>query len=254
MNAATLLTRLYPPPVRDRWGDDISHEVSASGIRSWPDTLAGAARLWLHPGDWPETFAGQTRRVLTVALFALTAATGLLLRSAEPSTTLTADIRHPATSLWLVPLLLGIVLAAPLPPLSGAALRNLAADALRTLAAPTAAVVALCLTAWSGIAEHLTGFAGTAAVTYYWLTLGFVALRLCVLVARISRTATLPTTRRLSTALLHIGTALALAASQNLLAAVRTALRPGSLTETLALGFLAATAISVGHDLRQQRA
>ncbi|MGJ5755190.1 hypothetical protein FB563_3405 [Streptomyces puniciscabiei] len=97
MNAATLLTRLYPPAVRERWGEDIHHEVSAAGIRCWPDTLAGAARLWLHPGDWPETSSGQTRRVLTVALFALTAATALLLRSAEPSTTLTADIHHPPT-------------------------------------------------------------------------------------------------------------------------------------------------------------
>ncbi|MGW2649712.1 hypothetical protein ACWC2T_33560 [Streptomyces sp. NPDC001393] len=38
MNAAVLLTRLYPPAVRERWGEDISHEVSAAGIRSWPDT------------------------------------------------------------------------------------------------------------------------------------------------------------------------------------------------------------------------
>ncbi|MER6568669.1 hypothetical protein ABT288_21430 [Streptomyces sp. NPDC001093] len=254
MTAATLLTRLYPPAVRERWGEDIRHEVSASGIRSWPDTLAGAARLWLHPGDWPETSSGQTRRVLTVALFALTAATGLLLRSAEPSTTLTADIRHPADSLWLAPLLLGIALAAPLPPMHGAALRGLTAVVVRTLAAPTAAVVALCLTAWSGRAEHLTGFAEAAAVTSYWLTLGFVALRLCVLVARISRTATLPTTRRLSAALLCIGTGLTLAASQNLLAAARTAVSPGSLAESTALGLLAAMAISTGHDLRQKRA
>lgn len=251
MNAATVLIRLYPPAVRERWGEDISHEVSAGGIRSWPDTLAGAARLWLHPGDWPETFTGQTRRVLTVALFALTAATGLLLRSAEPSTTLTADIRHPATSLWLVPFLLGIVLAAPLPPLGGQALRGMTVTAVRTLAAPAAAVVALCLTAWSGMAEHLAGFADTAVVTYYWLTLGFVALRLCVLVARIARTATLPTTHRLSTALVSIGTGLAVAAGQNLLATVGTAPRPDSLAVTSALGLLAATAISIGHDLRR---
>ncbi|MEV7977370.1 hypothetical protein [Streptomyces sp. NPDC086519] len=254
MSAAALLTRLYPPAVRERWGEDICHEVSASGIRSWPDTLAGAARLWLHPADWPETFTGQTRRVLTVALFALTAATGLLLRSAEPSAALTADIRHPATSLWIAPLLLGIGLAAPLPPLSGEALRGLTAAAVRTLAAPFIAFVALCLMAWSGAAEHLTGFADAAAVTYYWLTLGFVALRLCVLVARISRTATLPTTRRLSAALLHIGAGLALAAGQNLLAAVRTAPLAGSLAETVALGLLAAAAIGAGRDLRRKRA
>ncbi|NUQ97384.1 MAG: hypothetical protein HOY79_12825 [Streptomyces sp.] len=250
MNAATLLTRLYPPAVREHWGEDIRHEVSASGILSWPDTLAGAARLWLHPGDWPETFTGQTRRVVTVALFALTAATGLLLRSAEPSSTVTADIHHPATSLWLLPLLLGIALAAPLPRPSGAALRSMTAAAVRTLAAPAAAVVALCLMAWSGTAQHLTGFADAAVVLFYWLTLGFVALRLCVFVARTARTAALPTTRRLSTALLHIGTALALAASQSLLAVIRTAPHPGSLTETLALGLLAATALSAGHDLR----
>ncbi|MEU1599165.1 hypothetical protein ABZ468_41760 [Streptomyces sp. NPDC005708] len=254
MNAAPLLTRLYPPAVRERWGEDISNAVSACGIRSWPDTLTGAARLWLHPADWPETFTGQTRRVLTVALFALTAATGLLLRSAEPSTTFTADIRHPATSLWLIPLLLGVVLAAPLPPLNGRALRSMTATAVRTLAAPTAAVVVLCLAAWSGMAEHLTGFADIVVVIYYWLTLGFVALRLCVLVARIAQAAALPTARRLSAALLCIGTGLAVATGQNLLAAIETAPRPASLAETLALGFLTATAISVGHDLRRKRA
>ncbi|AKJ09144.1 hypothetical protein ABB07_03625 [Streptomyces incarnatus] len=252
MNAAALLIRLYPPAVRQRWGEDIRHEVSASGIRSWPDTLAGAARLWLHPGDWPETTSGQTRRVLTVALFALTAATGLLLRSAEPSTTLTADLHHPPTSLWLLPLLTGIALAAPLPPPHGAALRHLTTTAARTLAAPATAVATLCLTAWSGRTEHLTGTTEAATVTSYWLTLAFVAVRLCVLVARIARTAHLPSTRRLSTALLCIGTGLTLAASQNLLAA--TTLHPGSLAESAALGVLAAVAVSAGRDLRRNRA
>ncbi|WP_433179798.1 hypothetical protein [Actinoallomurus sp. CA-150999] len=251
MRAATLLAGLYPPAVRERWGADISREVSASGVRSWPDTLAGAARLWLHPGDWPETFTGQTRRVLTVTLFAIIATSGLLVRAVAPSTTLTADVRHPATSLWLAPLLLGIVLAAPLPPLRGETLRHLTAVAVRTLAAPGIAALAMVLTAWSGVAEHATGFAEAALVAYYWLTLGFTALRLCTLVARVSQTATLPTTRRLSTALLHIGTGLALAASQTLL---RTAPHPDSLVQTLALGLLATVAISTGHDLRRKRA
>ncbi|WP_369392914.1 hypothetical protein AB5J72_39040 [Streptomyces sp. CG1] len=251
MNAATLLTRLYPPAVRERWGADINHEVSASGIRSWPDTLVGAVRLWLHPGDWPETCTGQTRRVLTVALFGLTAATGLLLRSAEPSTTLTADVHHPAGSVWLVPLLVGVGLAVPLPPLRLAALRRLTAAAVRALAAPAAAVLTLCLTAWSGLADHVTGPADAAMVLFYWLTLGFVALRLCTVVAHVTRTAALPTTRRLATALLSLGTGLALAAGQNLLALVRTAPHPDSLTGTLALSLLAAAAIGAGRDLRR---
>lgn len=254
MRAATLLTGLYPPAVRERWGADISREVSASGIRSWPDTLVGAARLWLRPSDWPETFTGQTRRVLTVTLFAIAAATGLLLRAVAPSTMLTADIRHPATSLWLAPLLLGIILAAPLPPLRGEALRRLTTLTVRTLAAPATAVLAMVLMAWSDVIKHATGFADTALILYYWLTLGFVSLRLCTLVARTAQTAALPTTRRLSTALLHIGTGLTLAASQNLLAIVRTAPHPDSLAETLTLGLLAAVAISAGRDLRRKRA
>ncbi|HEX3955020.1 MAG TPA: hypothetical protein VHZ03_00135 [Trebonia sp.] len=254
MRAATLLTGLYPPAVRERWGADLSREVSASGIRSWPDTLAGAVRLWLHPGDWPETFTGQTRRVLTVTLFAITAATGLLLRTVAPSTILTADIRHPATSLWLAPLLFGIGLAVPLPPLRGDALRHLTTVTARTLAAPAVAVLAMFLVAWNDVIEHATGFADAALVLYYWITLGFVALRLCTLVARVAPSAALPTTRRLSVALLYMATGLALAASQSLLAIVRTAPHPDTLAETLTLGLLAATAISIGRDLRRKRA
>src|SRR5262249_41130470 len=82
-----------------------------SGIRSWPDALLGAARLWLHPGDWPETSDGQTRQVLTVTLFAVTAAAALLVRAAGQPV-LTGSLRHPATTLWLAP----ILLRAPLPP------------------------------------------------------------------------------------------------------------------------------------------
>jgi len=86
-----------------------------------------------------------------------------------------------------------------------------------------AAALAMVLMAWGGVAEHATGLADAALVLYYWLTLGFVALRLCTLVARVVQTAPLPTTRRLSAALLHMGIGLALAASQSLLAIVRTA-------------------------------
>ncbi|HET6637021.1 MAG TPA: hypothetical protein VFH77_18560 [Streptomyces sp.] len=249
MNAATLLTRLYPPAVRERWGADISEQVAASGVRSWADTLAGAARLWFHPGDWPETSAGQTRRVLTVALFVLVAMAGLLLRTVEPSTTLTADIRHPVSSLWLVPLLLGVVLATPLPPLRGDALRRLAVATVRALTAPAVAALAVFWSAWSGTATHLTGLAHAAAFLCYWLTLGFVALRLCTLVARVSRTAALPTTRRLSTALLCVGAGLTFASAQYLVTVLRTAPQPATLAQTAALALLATTALGVGRDL-----
>ncbi|HEY0536820.1 MAG TPA: hypothetical protein VGD53_00555 [Actinoallomurus sp.] len=250
MRAAVFMTRLYPPAVRERWGAEISHEVSESGIRSWPDALAGAARLWLHPSDWPETLAGQTRRVLAVALFSVTAVTALLLRATEPSATLTADVHHPATSLWLAPIAIGIALAAPRPPLRWDALRRLTSVAIRTLTAPAVAVAAMFVTAWSGLIEHPTGFADAALIVYYWAVLGFTAIRLCTLVARVAWTVTMPTTRRLCAALLLIGTGLALAAAQSLLAIVRTPANTSSLTVALALGLLATATISVGHDLR----
>jgi hypothetical protein len=253
MRASALITGLYPPAVRERWGAEIGHEVARSGIRSWPDTLAGAARLWLHPSDWPETIAGQTRRVLAVALSAITAVTALLLRATASSATLTTDVRHPATSLWLVPILAGIGLGAPLPPLRWAALRHLAAVTIRSLAVPAIAVLAMFLMAHSGLIGHPTGLARAVLIVYYWATLGFTALGLCTLVARIAGTATPPTTRRLYAALLLIGAGLALAAGQSLLATASTAPHAGSLTVTLTLALLAAATISVGHDLRPGR-
>lgn len=249
MKASTLITALYPPAVRERWGAELSEAVSQAGIRSWPDTLGAAVRLWLHPSDWPETTAGQTRRVLAVAVFAVTAATALLLRATQPSATLTADLRHPATSLWLAPILLGISLAAPIPQLRWDALRRAITETARVLVAPAAAVLAMFLTAHSGVVEHPTGMAHAALIVYYWATLTYTALRLCTLTARVAHTTTTPTTRRLRAALLLIGSGLALATCQSLLAVVRTTPDAGSITVTLALGIVAAATIRAGHDL-----
>lgn len=251
MRPSALMAALYPPAVRERWGAEISREVSESGIRSWPDTLLGAARLWLRPGDWPETLAGQTRRVLAVALFAVTAATALLVRATDQPVILTASLRHPATSLWIVPILLGIGLAAPIPPLRWHALRALAATAARTLAGPAVAVGAMVLTARTGILHHPAGPAHAAMIACYWAALSFTALRLCTLIARLARTATVPSTRRLRAALMLIGTGLALAAGQSLLPLARNVPHPGSLTLALVLSLLSAATISAGHDLRQ---
>jgi len=240
---------LYPPAVRERWGGEISHQVAESGIRSWPDTLTEAARLWLHPSDWPETLAGQTRRVLAVALFAITTVTALLVRATEPSAILTADVRHPVTSLWLAPILLGIGLSTPLPSLRLATLRRLITLVIRTLTVPALAVLAMYLTARSGLIEHPSRTAHAALIAYYWATLGFTALRLCTLIARVARTAAMPSTRRLCAALLLIGAGLALAAGQSLLALVQAAPHAGSVAVTLTLAILAAATISAGHDL-----
>jgi hypothetical protein len=247
MRVSVLMAGLYPPAVRDRWGAEISRQVAETGIRSWPDAVTGAARLWIHPSDWPETLTGQTRRVLAVALFAVLSAAVLLLRATAPSAMLTADVGHPVTSAWLVPILLGIGLATPLPRLG--MLQRLTVTAVRTLAGPALAVLALYATARSGLVEHPTGAARVALIAGYWATLGFTALRLCTLVARVARTAAMPGTRRLCAALLLLGAGLALATSQSLLAVAQTAPRAGSIAVTFALGVLAVVTVSAGHDL-----
>ena len=244
------MTALYPPAVRERWGVELSHEVSLAGIRSWPDTVAGAARLWLHPSDWPETFPGQTRRVLAVTLFAIIAVTGLLVRATEPQGVLAVDPRHFAASLWTAPILVGSGLAAPLPPLRWDALRRLTATAVRTLAAPALATLALYLVAQHIVVEHATGVAEAAQIAYYWTTLAFVSLRLCTLIARIAPATSPPTMRRLRGALLLIGTGLTLAAGQSLLAIAWTAPHSGLLIVTLLLALLAAVTIHTGLGLR----
>jgi hypothetical protein len=105
------------------------------------------------------------------------------------------------------------------------------------------------LTARSGLIEHPSGSAHAALIAYYWATLGFTALRLCTLIARIARTATMPSMRRLCFALLLIGAGLALATGQSLLAVVQAAPHARSIAVTLALGILAAATISAGYDL-----
>jgi hypothetical protein len=241
---------LYPPAVRQRWGAEIGREVAESGIRAWPNTMAGAGRLWLHPGDWPQMYPGQTRRVVAVALFVVAACVGLLLRASDTANHLTTDVRQPLTSFWIVPIVLGLGLAVPLPPWRWRALRTLAGQAIRGLIAPTVAFLALFLIARSGRAEHPAGLARGGLVAYYWTTLGFIAFSLCRLVARAAMLAHLPSARRLRASVGLTGIGLALAAGQSLLAMVRTGPRAGSLAMVLILIVVAAGTIRAGRDLR----
>ncbi|MGN5376678.1 hypothetical protein ACQ4WX_00995 [Streptomyces lasalocidi] len=50
----------------------------------------------------------------------------------------------------------------------------------------------MCVVAWSGTAEHVTGVAGTVMVPFHRLTPGLAAFRPRTLVAHVVRTAALP--------------------------------------------------------------
>ena len=234
MNVPAHLVRLYPPGIRERWGSEIVHEAQLAGPRSWFDTAAGAARLWLRPSDWPETASGQTSRVLVTAFVAVITAGALLVRAAGPVS---------PTSAWLVPILAGAVLAAPLPPLRRAPLARLAATAARTLGAPVLAFGVLLALAHSGLVAHPAGVVDVLLVTYYWATLGFIGIHGCLLAARVGEIAVPPSTRRLRLALLLLGAGLALASAQSLAA--------GVVVPSGGFAALAAAVLSAGIDLRR---
>ncbi|GAA2372793.1 hypothetical protein [Dactylosporangium salmoneum] len=243
MSAPEIIVALYPPAVRERWGAEIGREVAERGARTWADAVAGAVRLWLHPRDWPETAAGQTRRVVAVAVFAVTAAAMLLLRAAEP-------VPYPHVSvLWLAPLAAGALVAAPLPPLTWHTVRMLGAVTARTMTLPAVLVVAMVVLANSGVVDHPSGVLDVALVAFYWSTLAYVALRTCTLIARVLPGCVVPTTRRLRGALLLAGAGMAVAAGEGAMAAVHAAVNVGGVCVTAALALLAAVTLQTGRNL-----
>ena len=91
--ALLVLTGPTLPPPRGSGHPERSSsgpELIRSGVKSGPSTCSartgwssrgqfsppGSRAALLRSGDWPETFTGQTRRPVTVTLFAITAATG----------------------------------------------------------------------------------------------------------------------------------------------------------------------------------
>ena len=150
--------------------------------------------------------------------------------------------------------MLGLALATPLPLPRIDVLRPLTLVALRTLIAPAAASIALLVVVvlLRG-SDQITGPPGVVLTTYYWPTLGFVAWRLCVLVARCAAATSLPSNHRLAAALLFLGLGLGLAATQRLISGFQAGLHPSFVAQTLTLAFLATEALGTGQDLRHGR-
>jgi hypothetical protein len=249
MNVPVLIVSLYPPGVRQRWGTEMAQEVASSGPCSWPDTVIGAVLLWTHPSDWPETASGQTRRVLAAALFAEAAVAALLLRAAGPPSFLATGAGHPAASAWMALVLAGAALAAPLPLLRPGALARLATVTTQTLAGPALTLLALYLTAHSGLVDHPSGLVHFLLLGCYWATLTYTGLRACTLITRIGGIAIMPGVSRLRPALFLIGAGLAIAAGQGLASAVHPTVHAGTLALSCSLAALAAAAVTAGHDL-----
>ncbi|WP_329571604.1 hypothetical protein [Kitasatospora sp. NBC_01266] len=138
MRLHQLLVRLYPGAFRERWGEALEAETRAAGWRSWPGLVLTMADLWLHPLLWPaDSRLQRGQRAATLAVAAALVSAGLGQLAAEQGAPLTARIggHWPATA-WLALLVLGLLLVAPLPRLTGTTALLLAEVAVRRLTGP----------------------------------------------------------------------------------------------------------------------
>ncbi|WP_410626722.1 hypothetical protein [Amycolatopsis sp. cmx-8-4] len=139
MTVAQWLVRLYPRAFRDRWGADLTAEVQAYP-RSWPNLLASAADVWLHPAVWPARSVAQ--RQARVAAMAVVV-TGIGWFAAHLTVEDTRGL-PPVLDLCAIVVVTGLLLVAPRP--APATLMAIGLRLLRALAGPAvlgAAVVAV---------------------------------------------------------------------------------------------------------------
>lgn len=249
MSLPGLIVGLYPPAVRERWGEEIVAEATEAGPRAWPDVAAGAARLWIHPGDWPELVAGQTRRVVLVALCAVTVCTLLLLRATVQSPgVLSPGVDHPGAVLWCGLVAAGLLVAAPLPRLTPGDVVSIVVAGFRTLAVPMLALFAMFVAAHSGaIDSHPPLVVNGLLVAWYWATLCLAGICACRFAARVGRIARPVGTRRLQAGLGLLGAGLAVAAMEVVVAGASRSV--GTIAAGVCLAILAAASLAVAHDL-----
>lgn len=212
MIAARVLVALYPPPVRDRWGNDLAAHITRAGSRSWVNTVTGAADLWLHPGTWPAISAGQVRRIASTVTFALAVTAALVTRGFGPSQ-LAPTGHHPVQTAWLLLVATGVALATPLPLLRPAALARLLGLTTRTMTLPALAMLMIFVVANTGWVEHPADPVRVALVIGYWATLTLAGVRVCNVIAHLGGDIVhAPSIRRLQVGLALIGCGLTVGA------------------------------------------
>lgn len=242
VSVARTIAAAYPPPVRRRWGSALTTEIAHRGASGWLDALAGAARLWLRPGQWPVPSGSHTRRAVVV-LAMLTAGAAAVGARGLPTAAITAGSGLAVVALILITA--GLVVLVPLPKLTRASLRSVT----RAVAAPLAPVgvllVAVLLLAHSGVRLH--GVSHSLAVVLYWTTVASLALAPAAAVFRIDpEHAAIPGRRRATLGLMLLCVGLALT---GLIALSRRSELGGFVYGVMQLGLAAVTGACIV-DLR----
>lgn len=180
MNVPALLLACYPPPVRQRWGEQLQAEVEHGGPRRWANVAVGAVGLWLSPSTWPVPTSQQRRAVLTVTGAVILGAAALLLRAVtgdEPEASAAAATLTAA----LCGLLLGAVLLCPTPPLHWNSLLRLARQAIGALWLPALLTLAIVAFAHQPGTDTLLAnpLIRAGCVATYWATLLLGVVQTC---------------------------------------------------------------------------
>ena len=193
MSMAKGLVRLYPNALRDRWGRGLEAEVQAAGWRAVPNLVMGIASMWLHPVVWPAGSAAQ-RRGRAAVLACVVGLTGWLVGHAvaEDGALLPNRLAHS----WLmtasdVLVLVGLLLVAPYPRLTPAAIRRIIRQSVQRLVVPAAFGIAVVV--W----VHLHSATTSATVRHlvlaaWWATLVGGSVQACRLVADLSKGPVVP--------------------------------------------------------------
>lgn len=203
---ARSVAALYPPPVRQRWGDGLVDEIGAGGTSGLLDAVAGALRLWVRPGQWPARTGAHVRRSVVVLAFLVAAVNLLGVRGLAPAIGGNATSRY-SEWIWLSVLVVGLCVLAPLPATRLTSLVRCAATVGLSLV-PSAVLIAI-LIVFASSAAPLTGSERMVALVLYWSTLVTIALAPAVAVYRIDPAdAVMPNRTRSSIGLALVGVGL----------------------------------------------
>lgn len=188
MSTTRALARLYPLPLRERWGAALEADAEHAGWRAWPSLLAGLADMWLHPAVWPARSRAERRRRAAVLAVSVTAAAWFA--------------GHVATEFYAVPrgarvlnacallTMAGLALVGPFPRPTAAAAITVARRAVRYLAVP--AVLGGAVVALVHVGPHVTGPLRPAALVCWWLAQSLGAVQTCRLVSSLGLDVAVP--------------------------------------------------------------
>lgn len=172
MRMTRALLRLYPASIREYWGSMLEADAQSAGWRSWPNIVAAAVDMWLHPVIWPaESLRERRHRAVAMAL-AVTVTIGIIGRAAAASDSTLSQYPPGAWRLTDCARLLaiGAALILPLPRPGRDAIAMLFRTAFRALAVPLFLVVGAIVFAQSAETAELST-AKPLVAACFWLAL-----------------------------------------------------------------------------------